>query len=285
MTTRKRSAPCSAGTGSPPGRDTSDACEANSLEIIRTAERYIEEHGRPEPFGPAIAGFEPLPTAERRERAAALLPVVRGLASTDRPQVGHYTDTDVVLDFLAPRGAPAPRRARHLVPRPLPAHEGAADGPRPAADGAARGGRRRGCGELHEAYRADYAAVLRASREPRQPRDARRRPGDRPRARGSACSASARTSRRRASRASSTSTRSTSCAAPRRCPRTPRSRSRRSSGSSTGRSRRPSSSGCRRRSRSPRGSRSSPAAGPGIGRAIAVRLAAEGACVVVADIA
>src|SRR6476659_2133346 len=55
--------------------DTSEACEANSLEIIRSAERYIAEHGRPAPFGPSIAGFEPLPTDERRERAAALLPV------------------------------------------------------------------------------------------------------------------------------------------------------------------------------------------------------------------
>jgi rhamnose utilization protein RhaD (predicted bifunctional aldolase and dehydrogenase) len=27
--------------------------------------------------------------------------VIRGLASTDRPQVGHFTDTEVVLDFMA----------------------------------------------------------------------------------------------------------------------------------------------------------------------------------------
>ena len=45
-------------------------------------------------------GYEPLPEAERHARAAALLPLVRGLASTDRPQVGHYTDSDVVLDFV-----------------------------------------------------------------------------------------------------------------------------------------------------------------------------------------
>src|SRR3954470_9404359 len=80
--------------------DTSDACERNSMEIVETAEAYIAEHGRQEPFGPRIAGYEPLPDEERRARAAILLPVVRGLASTDRPQIGHYTDTDVVLDFL-----------------------------------------------------------------------------------------------------------------------------------------------------------------------------------------
>lgn len=79
---------------------TSAACEANSLEIIRTAAQYIAQHGRPEPFGAAVPGFGALPPVERRERAAALLPLIRGLASTDRRQVGHFTDTDVVLDFL-----------------------------------------------------------------------------------------------------------------------------------------------------------------------------------------
>ncbi|MDX6743884.1 bifunctional aldolase/short-chain dehydrogenase [Actinocorallia sp. A-T 12471] len=81
--------------------ETSAECQANSLEIIRTAESFLAEHGRPEPFGPVIAGYEPLPEEERRARAAELFPLIRGLASTDRPQVGHFTDADVVLDFVA----------------------------------------------------------------------------------------------------------------------------------------------------------------------------------------
>src|SRR6059036_2066421 len=52
--------------------DTSEECEARSLEIIRTAERFIAEHGRPEPFGSMIEGFGPLPEADRPARAAAL---------------------------------------------------------------------------------------------------------------------------------------------------------------------------------------------------------------------
>ncbi|NUT42237.1 MAG: bifunctional aldolase/short-chain dehydrogenase [Thermoactinospora sp.] len=79
--------------------DTSDECQANSLEIIRTAERYIAEHGRPDPFGALVR--EPLPTEERLARAAELFPLVRGLASTDRPQVGHFTDSPEVLDFVS----------------------------------------------------------------------------------------------------------------------------------------------------------------------------------------
>ncbi len=86
---------------------TSDECEANSLEIIATAQRYLDTHGRADPFGPVIPGYEPLPEAERRARAAELAPVIRGLASTDRPQVARFTDAPVVLGFLARGKHPA----------------------------------------------------------------------------------------------------------------------------------------------------------------------------------
>lgn len=81
--------------------DTSNESEKNSLWIIDTAAEYIAAHSRPEPFGPELDGYEALPLAERRAKAAALAPTLRGLASTDKPQVGHFTDHAVVLDFLA----------------------------------------------------------------------------------------------------------------------------------------------------------------------------------------
>ena len=40
---------------------TSRECEDRSLEIIRTAAEFIQANGRPDPFGPVIAGYEPLP--------------------------------------------------------------------------------------------------------------------------------------------------------------------------------------------------------------------------------
>ncbi|WP_328426568.1 bifunctional aldolase/short-chain dehydrogenase [Micromonospora sp. NBC_00389] len=86
---------------------TSDECERNSLEIIRSAQAFLDQRGKAEPLGPVISGYEPLPADERRRRAAALFPVLRGLASTDRPQVGHFTDSDVVLDFVARERHPA----------------------------------------------------------------------------------------------------------------------------------------------------------------------------------
>jgi rhamnulose-1-phosphate aldolase/alcohol dehydrogenase len=80
---------------------TSEECERNSLEIIRTAGQFITDRGVAEPFGAVLAGRAPLDGPARRARAAALAAVIRGLASTDSRQVGHYDDSDVVLDFCA----------------------------------------------------------------------------------------------------------------------------------------------------------------------------------------
>jgi rhamnulose-1-phosphate aldolase/alcohol dehydrogenase len=83
---------------------TSQECEQRSLDIIRTAERFVAERTATlaeHPFGHVLEGYQALPEQDRRARAVALAPVLRGLASTDRPMVGHFTDADVVLDFVA----------------------------------------------------------------------------------------------------------------------------------------------------------------------------------------
>ncbi|MFJ4030086.1 bifunctional aldolase/short-chain dehydrogenase [Paenarthrobacter sp. NPDC089989] len=85
---------------------TSEEAEANSLWIIDAAEKYIAENGKAEPFGPALPGYAALHETERRAKAAALAPVIRGLASTDKPQLGHFSDDAVVLDFLAAEAHP-----------------------------------------------------------------------------------------------------------------------------------------------------------------------------------
>lgn len=86
--------------------DTSDECEHLSLDVIRRAGEFIEQHGRPEPLGGLRKGFEPLDRKGRQRRALALGPVIRGLASTDRPVVGHWVDDDIVLDFIGREAAP-----------------------------------------------------------------------------------------------------------------------------------------------------------------------------------
>jgi rhamnulose-1-phosphate aldolase len=80
---------------------TSDECERNSLWIIDTAAEYIATHGKPEPFGAMLDGYEPLPDPERRAKAAALASTIRGIASQDAPMVGHFNDDPAVLDFLS----------------------------------------------------------------------------------------------------------------------------------------------------------------------------------------
>jgi rhamnulose-1-phosphate aldolase len=81
--------------------DSSEESEQNSLWIIDTAAAYIDGHSKAVPFGPALDGYAALPDAERRAKAAAIAPTIRGLASTDKPMVGHFTDSPEVLEFLA----------------------------------------------------------------------------------------------------------------------------------------------------------------------------------------
>ncbi|MDX2824920.1 bifunctional aldolase/short-chain dehydrogenase [Streptomyces ipomoeae] len=137
--------------------DTAEECEKNSLHIIRTAEQFLAERGKAEPFGPVIEGYEALDAAARRERAAALAPHIRAIASQDKPQVGHFNDSEVVLEFLAraehPRlaalGTSCPDHFLRTKVRPL-----VLDLP-PTAELDSAIARLK---ELHAEYREEYAA-------------------------------------------------------------------------------------------------------------------------------
>ncbi len=148
--------------------DTSEQAEANSLWIIETAQAYLDEHGAADPFGGVRAGFAALPEAERRAKAAALAPTIRGLASTDKPQVGHFTDSDVVLHFLAAERAPelaalgtsCPDHFLRTKVKPL-----ILDLPADASVEASIARLR----ELHAEYRADYQAYYDAHADASSP--------------------------------------------------------------------------------------------------------------------
>jgi len=140
---------------------TSDECQENSLWIIETAQKYINSFTDAKPFGDVVAGYEALPEAERHERAAALGSLIRGLASTDKPMVGHYSDAPEVLDFLsraklgelAALGTSCPDHFLRTKVKPM-----VLDLPASASidDAKAR------LKELHQAYRADYEKYYRA---------------------------------------------------------------------------------------------------------------------------
>ena len=136
---------------------TSKESEANALEIIKTAETYISKKGIKKPFGEKVAKFAPLKPAARRERAAEIAAFIRGLASTDKPQVGHFDDSDAVLEFmgsaklkkLGALGTSCPDHFLRTKVRPMILDlPGDADVEKVKARLAV----------LHEQYRADYAA-------------------------------------------------------------------------------------------------------------------------------
>jgi len=148
--------------------ETSEACEKNSLWIIRTAEKYIKAHGKKEPFGRIVKDLVPLKPDARRARAAALAPIIRGLASTDRPMVGHFTDAPEVLDFLsrakhpklANLGTSCPDHFLRTKVRPM-----VLDLP-PSADLDTVTARLK---TLHESYRAAYTRYYEKYREKDSP--------------------------------------------------------------------------------------------------------------------
>jgi rhamnulose-1-phosphate aldolase/alcohol dehydrogenase len=148
--------------------DTSDATEANSLWIIDTAAAYIAANSKAEPFGALLDGYAPLESAERLTKAAALAATIRGLVSTDSAKVGHFTDAPEVLDFLAraehPRlgalGTSCPDHFLRTKVTPL-----LLDLPASASveDTITR------LHELHEQYRADYQAYYDRHSNPSSP--------------------------------------------------------------------------------------------------------------------
>ena len=159
--------------------ETQRGGEANSLEIIAAAQEYLDENGVAEPFGAVVPGYEPLPEAERRAKAAAIFPTIRGLASTDRA-AGRALHRQRRRCWTSSPGRSSrrwpswarPARTTSCAPRSsrwwwtCPATAS-------VEEIIAR------LQELHAAYRADYRAYYDAARHPGLAADARRRPGDR----------------------------------------------------------------------------------------------------------
>lgn len=136
---------------------TSQECEKRSIGAIEKAEKFLAENGKKDPFGTVIAGWAPLAVDARHERAAELAPTLRGIASRDQRMVGHFSDSDAVLDFinrsglprLAALGTSCPDHflRTKVSPMVLDTPAGA-----PVADVIAR------AHELHTEYRTGYAA-------------------------------------------------------------------------------------------------------------------------------
>ncbi|MEQ5790704.1 bifunctional aldolase/short-chain dehydrogenase [Muricauda sp. NFXS6] len=107
--------------------DTSYECYINSLEVIEMASEYIAKKIKAQ--GDVFGGqkVESLPADQRKEKAAQLMPMLRGLCSSENRMIGHFTDADVVMEYinsndlerLAPMGTSCPDHFLRTKIQPL----------------------------------------------------------------------------------------------------------------------------------------------------------------------
>ncbi|MFH4966996.1 bifunctional aldolase/short-chain dehydrogenase [Gaetbulibacter sp. M240] len=107
--------------------DTSYECYINSLEVIEMASEYIDKKIKEK--GSVFGGqkIESLPAAERKEKAAQIMPLLRGLCSSENRMIGHFSDNEVVMEFinsndlmrLAPMGTSCPDHFLRTKIQPL----------------------------------------------------------------------------------------------------------------------------------------------------------------------
>lgn len=79
--------------------DTARDCYDLTIDIINRAIAWFEDKtAGKEVFGGT--SHQALPAAERRKVAAALMPAIRGMVSQNQRMVGHFEDSDTVLQFV-----------------------------------------------------------------------------------------------------------------------------------------------------------------------------------------
>lgn len=107
--------------------DTSHECYMNSLEVIEMASEYINKKINAK--GSVFGGqkVKSLTKEKRLEKAAQIMPMLRGLCSSQARMIGHFNDSDVVLEYinsndlerLAPMGTSCPDHFLRTKIQPL----------------------------------------------------------------------------------------------------------------------------------------------------------------------
>ena len=79
--------------------DTAKECYDTTIDVINAATEWLAEQSAGKPaFGGAQ--HESLNPAARRDVAARLMPAIRGFVSGNQHMVGHFNDSDAVLEFV-----------------------------------------------------------------------------------------------------------------------------------------------------------------------------------------
>lgn len=107
--------------------DTSYECYMNSLEVIETASAYIEDKIKEK--GSVFGGEKVQSHSQelRKVKASQLMPLLRGLCSSEKPMIGHFTDSETVMQYinshelqrLAPMGTSCPDHFLRTKIQPL----------------------------------------------------------------------------------------------------------------------------------------------------------------------
>ena len=151
--------------------DTSYECYINSLEVIEAASRYIAQHE--EALDVVFGGksLEGLPEAERKRQASLIAPILRGLCSSENKMIGHFDDQDTVLQFinsndltrLAPLGTSCPDHFLRTKIKPLVLELD------PAEDLTAYEEIKKRIAPLFEEYRKDYSEYYQTCKRENSP--------------------------------------------------------------------------------------------------------------------
>ena len=107
--------------------ETSYECYVNSLEVIEAASHYIEDKVAKNSSVFGGQKIKSLSDEKRKEKAAQLAPILRGLCSSENMMIGHFTDDEKVLEFinsndlerLAPMGTSCPDHFLRTKIKPL----------------------------------------------------------------------------------------------------------------------------------------------------------------------
>jgi rhamnose utilization protein RhaD (predicted bifunctional aldolase and dehydrogenase)/NAD(P)-dependent dehydrogenase (short-subunit alcohol dehydrogenase family) len=83
--------------------DTQRECYLNSIRTIDQMGEFIEEHRKR--AGELFGGLEVEPAADRESVAAAILPALRGVMSSNRRVIAHFTDHEDALQFAGSKWA------------------------------------------------------------------------------------------------------------------------------------------------------------------------------------
>ena len=78
--------------------DDAKSCYENTIKVINQTARWLHDNRQGDPFNGVATTA--LSAAQRHDVAAALMPRIRGQIMDQQRQVGHFNDADTVLEFV-----------------------------------------------------------------------------------------------------------------------------------------------------------------------------------------